>query len=713
MNSRPASLGILILLCCQTYVPARQRESQTKAAAQNRTIRVKTELVEVRTVVTDRQGRLVDNLRQEDFELFENSRVRPVDFFSVARVETGSAPDATSGKAKPENAASPTSVHARLTGPPARTTVLFVDTFHLSISSVMRVKQILRQFIDEHLTDQDMVALVTSSGEYGITGQFTRDRQILRSAVERIGPGPVPRASFFSPYLASRVERGDREAMNVAIEILRREDYVLDEDRKMLELLARRRASQVLSEASYLRRATLFSLKAFAEQMTALPGQRLIAIFSDGFTLLDTGGHTQTSDLQSVISTAVRSGVAIYTLDAKGLQAPPLFDASMPGIATSPFLMSFVSAAELEEQDGLNSLAGDTGGEMYLNTNDLGGALGKAFDANECYYVLGYYLDPDGDSAQFHRINVRVRNHPEYVVRAPRGFTPADILQKTSQETDMTPQRRLAQAMLAPLPLTALGLSASADCIETDEDTAQVTLTIRLDGDNLGYRQQGERQTFAVEIVSSVYDVNGKRVDRYSEVVEGNLTMERLALARRNGYAITSRLSLKPGVYQARIGAREISSDRMGTATAWMEVPDLTRKRITLSSLILRDTPVTRNTVAPDEKITVADRSRVVQGVRLYTPEQACAYFFRIYVPGGTESGTPLMFQSELLRLGKPLVQSEWRPVPTADRDGKGISVSDQIPLGGLTSGLYELRVTVKDTQSKRTAQRTVIFGVD
>lgn len=62
-----------------------------------------------------------------------------------------------------------------------------------------------------------------------------------------------------------------------------------------------------------------------------MPGQRMVALFSEGFTLSDTGGMNDPSDLQAVISRAVRYGVVIYSISAVGLK-PLVIPASLPGI---------------------------------------------------------------------------------------------------------------------------------------------------------------------------------------------------------------------------------------------------------------------------------------------------------------------------------------------------------------------------------------------
>jgi VWFA-related protein len=716
MARKIACLGIAAMLWYSQQSTAwiAAWQAGTKAAAPGQTYKVKAELVEVRAVVTDRNGRFIENLKREDFELLENNRLQEISFFSVTRVVEGEDQPATGGAAAPDKAAGISSVRARLAEPPARTVVLFIDTLHLSIASLMQVKQALRRFMDERLTERDMIALVTSSGTLGIAEQFTRDRQLLRYAVERLSPGPPDHASFFTPYLASCVERGDAEAMNLAIALLRLEDGISG-DRRTMEMMARARASQVLSVASYFRKAALLTLKAVAEQMIGLPGQRMIALFSDGFTLQESGGSTQTWEVQSVISRAVRSGVAIYSIDAKGLQPPPLFNAAMRGGAAGPRLESYLWASEKEEQDGLNALAADTGGKMYLNTNDLAGSLARALDANRSYYLLAYYLASDSDYRQFRRITIRVKNHPEYTVRTAKGFLPSDIAKAADDNKEKTPRQRLLQAVQAPLPRTDLRVSASADFLETEADEAQVSLAVYLEGDNLQYREENQRHGFTLEILSEIYDSSGKRMESLFHNVQGSLTGERLVLARRNGYRFSWRLTLKPGVYQARVGVLEAGTDRIGTATAWVEVPNLDRSKLALSSLVFQDAPAKAGTTAADSTSDALGRSRVVQGVRFFQRDELCLYVFRIHLAAKAPAASELLVQMELVQGSKLLVQDTWQPLSAGKtiHDSKGILVGGQANLAGLKPGLYELRLTVRDSQSKLAAKSSAVFGIE
>jgi VWFA-related protein len=304
----------------------------------------------------------------------------------------------------------------RLSEPPLRSTLLFVDNLHLSFSSLNRVKETLRRLINERLTDQDMVALATSGQTLGLAQQFTRDRQLLKYAIEQIRLGPASHEELFTSDLAAGFIAQHIDAYRLGVSIVRREEHI-DCPCGLVRNMARARALQILSEASYSRKTTFSILKDFAEQMIGLPGKRMIVVFSDGFTMREIDGGVHYDQLQSAIDRAVRSGVVIYSIDAKGLQIHPTIDVSRPSETNNPThqyiqcpdedydprcdpptpeqLTTSMSLSEREEQNGLHAMAEQTGGVLYTGNNDLDIPLGQAFDANRFFYVLSYYLEID------------------------------------------------------------------------------------------------------------------------------------------------------------------------------------------------------------------------------------------------------------------------------------------------------------------------------
>ncbi len=697
--------------------PPAQAQANQNPPAQDPPIRVKTDLIELRAVVTDKRGQPITDLKQEDFELAENGKKQEVSFFSIVKIPGRGGGEARRTETSPTTAVpkAPTGV-IRTNETPARTVVLYVDTLHLSPQSLLRVKQSLRKFIDERLTDYDLTAIVTSVGSLGVVEQFTRDRRILRHAVDRLSPRPSARDSLFTPYIAAMVDRSDREALQVARAIYAAEEHVPPNDPTIVQMV-QMRARQILSEATYLRRAALITLREVVQRLSDLPGQRLIVMVSDGFTLFDHGGSHDTADLQSVTSRAVRSGVVIYSIDAKGLQPPPLFDASLGNIPNDPRISSYASAGERDLEDGLNALARDTGGEAFFNTNDTAGAMGRALDDNQVYYALAYYPAGEESERKFRKITIKIKNHPEYLVRAQRGYLPAELAKKTKENEAKTPQQRFVSAILAPLPATTIGVTATADFIEYPEDNAQITLQVHIDGKSLTYHEENGRHRFEAEIVTMIFNSDGERVDLKSETIRGNLVPGRLDLAKENGFQFYKRVPLKPGLYQARVGVREIANERTGTAAAWVEIPDLSRKKLAMSSLFLSDA-VTVQIATPasnDGQGESPSPSKQIQGVRYYRPGQPIIYIFRLHNAAKDQAESDAVMQIEILKDEKAIIQVPWQPVTTRQigRDAKGLMIGGQLGLQKLPSGIYELRVSVKSSKMKRPVQRSVPFGIE
>ena len=683
MNHRAAYVSGILLLCCITGIAALDERPQTQPKEKTQAgqiLKVSTELAEVRAVVTDQNGRMVEDLKKEDFELLEDGQPQEISFFTISKVEQTN--ESTQPKATPSG-----KTGERLSAPPMRSTILYVDNLHLEFRHLNWVKDNLRRIINEKMTDQDMMAIVTSDGTLGIAEQFTRDRQILRRAIEQIKIGPISGETPFSATLAGRIMRDDALALEEGKAKLEAAEFVKDKGGSLT--LARSEA--ILSGAARFREAMLFTLKALIEQMAGMPGQRMIAIFSSGFTQNARNGWPQYREAQTVINQAVRSGVVLYSIDGNGLS----FEDPDP-----------------EKQDALVALAKETGGEFYSNDNNLSGLLGRAFESNRFYYVLAYYLKPANNAAKFRSIKVHIRNHPEYSVRSPRGYSSSEILAKTD-EKETAPHQRLIRAVNAPLQASNLKVSAKMDLINPQEDPQHVSLTVGFDGEKLQYESQDQRHAFTVEILYVIYDSNGKQVDGQAGSVQGSLTPERLDLARANGYVFSKLLTLKPGAYQARVGVREPTSERTGTTSAWIEVPNLRQSKIALSSLLFLDPPsvVDADPTNPSELRTIA----MVQGVRLFHHTNVCTYAFQVYRSANSAVGSDLTCKAELLKNGKPTKKSQWLPLSGGKNQSNNgqVYVRGKVDLAGLDPGMYELSVSVRDARSNKIAQRTAMIGIE
>jgi hypothetical protein len=361
-------------------------------------------------------------------------------------------------------------------------------------------------------------------------------------------------------------------------------------------------------------------------------------------------------------------------------------------------------------------LAKDTGGEAFFNTNDLNGRLQKALNDNRVYYALGYYARNDNaaeKTKQYRKIVVRVRNHPEFKIRTQRGY---QLIEAKAEEQPTTPRQKLAQALNSPLPISTIPVAVSADYFERESLTGQAYVQMYIDAGALQYKEQDKRFLFDLETVITIYDLTGKRVHISTNVANGTFTPERLELAKRNGYRYAERVPLKPGIYQARIGILETATEKIGTATGWLEVPDLSKGRPALSSLLL--TRDASSDVMPRKTVAVESLSpAVAQGIMIYNSGSDLDYHLIIHPGATTIKPSDIQMQVEILKDDSPVFQSQWAGIESrmVEKDIKGIEVGGSFKLSGIRSGIYQLRISVRapGPTSKKPLQRVVSFAVE
>ncbi len=705
---------LLIALSGSPSIPVRAQnpKGEKPSTPQDQPLKLKTELIEVRAVVTDKQGNLVKNLTKEDFEISENNKNQTISFFSAENLSQATLSIDRVQPAARDKGSAPAAKEV------SRTVVIFVDTLHLSTASFLRLKETLLTFINEQLTDRDLAAVVTSSGNLGIFSQFTKNKAVLRNALDRISTSSeIRRSSLYSPFLAARVEQDVPNAIETAMNIVRAEERLPDDEhtRALVRALTIARARQILSEASYRRRLTLLTMNAIAEQLARMPGQRLMLALSDGFTMLDSGGIADPIDLQAAVSRAVRSGVVIYTFAAKGLRTSTFYDVSSgrfeadSGLSGSMF--AFISAGDNELENGLTQIAKATGGEAFLTTNDLTGALGKTLNDNNFYYALSYYPSNEEKEA-FRRIKVQVKNHPEYKIRAQNGYLASELKRDTNPEI-ADPHKRLLQAMNAPLVTTEIAIDVSADFANLQTDGAQAALVVYTDGKNLKYVEEEKSFIGKLELMVEVLNSAGRSESITQDNIQLKLSAEQHKQAAQNVYRYNKGLQLKPGLYQIRVGVRDEQSDLIGTTSTWIEIPDLGSKKLFLGSLTLAKSSTNPAPVDKEAEQTAVSLPTVRNGISLYRNRDEIVFVSRIY--NASKSSSPLKARIQILQGTKVVFEDAWHPLSsmTLKKEGEAVVAGAQLKLQAFKPGTYEFRLVVADENLKNPLVTGKLFEIE
>jgi VWFA-related protein len=687
-------------------------------------LRLRSDLVEIRAVVTDKLGKAIRNLRKEDFEVIENGKPQEISFFAAESLAEESKLGAAAAAKEPR-------VSAR---EPKRTMVFFVDTLHISNANLLRLQTVLLNFINNQVTDQDLAAVVTSSGSLGIFSQFTKDKQVLRKAVSRLAASAESRPrTLYTPYLASKVEAEAANAnaipyaLEAAMHIVTIEEQLPDDPhfRDVIKSIALSRAREIMAESTFKRRATMLTLRAIAERLSELPGQRLLLMLSDGFTLLDGDGVTDYSDLQSAISRAVCSGVVVNTIGTKGLNPTSIYDVSggrftpdlsglSPTTSSVSTLLNFLTAGDRELENGLTRLAKDSGGVALLTTNDLSGALRKAVEDNANYYALSYYLFDSTSKDNLRRIKVRVKGHPEYEVRAQTSYL-ATAVKREAPSDVLDPQKQLLRAINSPLVSTGIGVDAVADFLDLASDKAQISLAVYTDGRKLKYLEDNKSFTSNLVLMTEIIDARGQAGKILMDTIQIRLTAEQYQQSGQNIYRYTQRLALQPGLYQVRVGVRDPNNELYGTASTWVEVPKLSSGKLFLSSLSVGRSATLKGEAQADwSKKTSLPVVR--NGVSIFRNSDSLAYFCRAYNAATEKNETAdLVVQTQIFQNETLLGEAPAPPLTSLiiGNEGNAIEFGNQLNLANLKPGIYEFRITLANQKTGYRATMNKLFEIE
>jgi VWFA-related protein len=724
MKKNGTILFALALTLCVSG-PAVFGRQEAGGAQAEEVVRVNAELVQAGVSVFDKQGRFVDGLKREDFELRVDGRVVPITFFE--NIVAGSLRDRL---ARANAAGGPAPARAVTSSPSfrQRTIVFFLDDRHLSLDSVGRTRKMLLDFVEKEMGEGDLVAVASASGRIGFLQQFTDNKDVLRAAVARVGHVPYVVTDYgrnpggaMTEYTALAIERKDDERVF--------EFYVEDcmkwggaaptrqdraSARRHCEVQVQNRARQILLQASEVTVNTYYSLETLLRYAQKMPGSKLAFFISDGF-LADTGPRSQVGRerLGRITDEARRAGVVIYSIDARGLVSG-LADAT-GNVAMDP--NGRLEAANLREivasQDALNALAADTGGRALRNQNTFGQFIGDALDETSRYYLIAWRPEADGGkNEKLRKIEVSVAGRPELTVRSARGFvggTPAASAtsaagggEKGAAKVEKKPADSLSQALTEFYPRQSIPLQLSLIYLDIPSSGTVLTTSVQAFTEGLSYGAQ-EREPAQLTVEGVVLDDQGKPAASFRTGLKVNPPSEGEGARWRSSNIIYNHPSpLKPGIYQVRVAARDERSGILGTASQWVVVPDLSTRQLTLSSLIVGLEGVGDSGAGGGHVQWSVDK-RFARGSRLR--------FMTFAYNAGAPSN--LAARVQVFKDGREVVATPFGKVAAdAQTDAARVPYTAEVNLGGLQPGRYTLRVTVEDRAAQKTATQQTAFYV-
>jgi len=540
------------------------------------TFRSKVNLVLVPVVVRDQTGRAVGTLGKEDFALFDKHKPQVIATFSI---ETGGkAPQPETVPAAPGKApgeAAPGKAPGEEPQPPAapdRFVAFLFDDVHLSFGDLAPVRDAGERFLNDSLTPADRAGIFTTSGR--TTLDFTGDRAKVHETLLNLRPQPIARSSGqdcpdVSYYQADLiVNQNDQEALAAATEDTLACMNLDPRQRQLAQQIAHSAAQRVLVAGDTESRISVGVIKQIVRRLSTLPGQRNLILVSPGFLTLPDLHPDQTDALDL----AIRSNVIISSLDARGLYTiVPGGDASQASQSAlgRELKNRYQIAAARAEEDVLAELADGTGGAFFHNRNDLAEGLKRLAARPEFVYVLGFSPQNLKLDGSYHALQVTLKDPHKLNLQARRGYYAPRRLADPRE----TAREEIQEALFSREELRDIPIALHTQFFKSGESSAHLTVVAQVDVRGLRFRPENGRSCDDLEVVTALFDRNGKLVTGGHRTIEMRLRSQTIENRLGSGITVRTNLEVQPGSYTIRLVVRDTEGQMMAAANGAAEIP--------------------------------------------------------------------------------------------------------------------------------------------
>jgi VWFA-related protein len=717
----PLALLLALTLSLPFMSPARAQATPAREQDED-VVRVGSREVKLDVVVKDKRGRPVKDLRETDFQVYEDGKLQRIESFRfVTREGGGAGPSAAGEKAAP----------APAPAAPARTTPGITALVFDRLSPEARglARRAGMAYAQEGMAGGDFTGVFGIDQSLRTVQSFTDSPELVRAGIERATGAATSSSTVAADSAKGRTQADRSVALNNQIAGAQSGAAVTgpgggtpvdgavignaSAELKFIEMETSMREQYQELERDQQGFATINSLLAVINPMKRLPGRKTLIFFSEGLSL----PPAVAAKFPAVVSAANRANVTVYTIDAAGLRVES-------GTAEAARELNSMVAARMAQQgrgndagtsgpytkalekneallrfdprSGLGQLASETGGFLIHDTNDLSSGLRRINDDMRGYYMLTYVPANTDYDGLFRQISVKL-GRPNYDVQARKGYYAVEAagdFAVLDYEAPALAAARHARAGQNPLSLRAGALSFPA--------TGRPGLALVLAEAPLSaftFAPGEDKKTYNADfsVLALVKDRAGRVVQKLSQHYPLSGPAERLEAARKGELLFYRETQLAPGAYTVELIAYDASSGRSAVSTSRLEIPgaDETRPRLSSVSVLKRGERLS----AEEQK-----QNRPFQfGELLVYPNLGepltrgaggqLAFFFTAWPAKG--SAAPLRLTVEILRDRRSLGQTSGQ-LPAADAQGQ-IKYASSFPLDKFQPGAYELKVTVGD----------------
>lgn len=658
--------------------PAFAQNAETGSVQQKTdyTFRVSSDLVLVNVVVRDKNGDPVRDLKQSDFTILEDGKPQIVRSFDIETPETVAEAGPSQVVEQGAPVAPPTILGTEKPAPEAvrdrRLIVLFFDFSSMQPEEIERAVEAASAYVEKQMSPADLVSIVTLANSMQVVQEFTTDRAALTKALAALNP------SSGEGFEAGTTGDAEGTADTGA-------DYVADDTEYNLFNTDRR----------------LQAIGSLAQSLAKLEQKKSVLYFSGG---MERTGVENQSQLRAAINAAVRANVSLYTVDIRGLQALPpggnATTASMRG--TSAYSGRAVQSqldSNFASQETLSTLAADTGGKTFLDSNDFSKPFAKVQQDTASYYVLGYRSTNKAMDGRYRRIAIRINRKDVKLDYRSGYYAPRDFVHFTKEDRE----QQLQDEIMSDFPVTDLPVYMATAYFRMQDDRFFVPVSLVVPGSAIPALQTDASKA-TLDVMGIVREASSRfPVGNVRDTVKIPLTQQ--GLARRNVQYNTG-FMLPPGSYHLKFVVRENQNGRLGAFETDFVVPNLKKAPLKMSTVLLsnqRGTPgrFKQNPLIKNGMELIPNIAHV------FSKDQRLTFYFEVYDPArqtaasnGATGKNPIRVLASIQFLnGKvkayetPLVEARELNAPTRH----AATFELEVPLTELRPGWYTCQINVID----------------
>jgi VWFA-related protein len=582
--------------------PAQQNQS----APTGPLLKVSTEIVLVNVVARDKHGNLIKDLKKEDFTVYEDNKKQDLasfDFEKVDEMVMAGAQDSTvTGTAEKSadqggllNKKAQKSLNAR----DRRLMLLFFDFSAMEPDDIDRAVDAGKKYVQSKMQPADMVALMSLSTNLQLDLDFTDDKDKI-----------LAKLSSYNNSEGQGFENGAEGSASGEAETSG--SYTADDtdyntfsaDRKLL------------------------ALESVMQGMGKIPQKKSLIYFSNGIS--QSGVDNQTA-LREATAAAVRANVSIYPVDVRGLSSfPPGGQAQSASLHGNS---AYTGASVLNDLNGndssqetLYTLAADTGGKAFMDTNDLSGVFSVVQRDTSAYYLLGYTSSNHLKDGRYRRLKVQV-NRPDVKLEYRAGYY-ADRDYQHMRSTDR--EQQLEDELGEDLPQTDVALYVGAAYFRQDDSHYYLSVSLVIPGSQIPFLQAKDKDKATIDIIGEVLESGKLPVGRLRDTVK--LAVDSAQQVRRKNVQYNTGFILAPGNYHLKFVVRENSTGRMGSFETDVRIPDLRKAPLRMSTVVLSSQRVPSTAKKTKFQPLITEQTELVPSVtHVFQQDQKLYLQYEVY----------------------------------------------------------------------------------